>query len=261
MIDPDLRRALDFERRLAESICDELIELPWGVAGFSDEVDILWDYNFVRVDSNDAPPANELIEFADRLHRERGRRFRSIPVFDPAAAERLRPTFDELGWRRDGVVVMVHRRAPDRQQLRDDARECDEDAIRELRDRLRREEEEDDDDVTAEVVEQWGRVDLLARPYAATRWFAAFDDGRPVSLCEVYSDGRTAQIEDVATLVAFRNRGLARANVLAALAAAQRDHDLVFLVADEDDWPKTLYEKLGFVRVGRWHHFILRQAS
>jgi ribosomal protein S18 acetylase RimI-like enzyme len=260
-MDPDLHRALDFERRLAGSVCDELIELPWGVAGFSDEVDILWDHNFVRVDSNDGPPATELIAFADRLHRERGRRFRSIPVFDPAAAEQLRPTFDELGWHRDGVIVMVHRRAPDRQQLGVEARECDEDTIRELRDRLRHEQMEYDDDITSEVVEQWGRVDVLARPYAATRWFAAFDEGRPVSLCEVYSDGRTAQIEDVATLEAYRNRGLARANVLAALTAAQRDHDLVFLMADEDDWPQTLYEKLGFVRVGRWDHFALREVS
>jgi ribosomal protein S18 acetylase RimI-like enzyme len=257
-MDPDLRRALDFQRRLTESVCDELIELPWGVAGFSDEVDILWDHNFVRVDSNDAPSANELIGFADRLYRERGRKFRSIPVFDPAAAERLRPTFDELGWRRDGVVVMVHRRAPDRQQLGVDARECDEDTIKELRDRLRH--EEDDDDVTAEVIEQWGRVDVLSPRYAAKRWFAAFDDGRPVSLCEVYSDGRTAQIEDVATLEAHRNRGFARANVLATLEAAQADHDLVFLVADEDDWPKTLYAKLGFDEVGHWDHFILRNA-
>ena len=258
-MDQHLRRALDFERRLAESVCDELIQLPWGVAGFSDEVDILWDHNFVRVDSADAPSPAEVIAVADRLHRERGRRFRSIMVFEPTAAERLRPTFDELGWHRDGVVVMVHRRAPDRQQLRVDAHECDEDAIRELRHQLRHEEE--DDDITAEVIEQWGRVDVLARPYAATRWFAAFDGNLPVSLCEVYSDGRTAQIEDVATLEAHRNRGFARANVLAALEAAQRDHDLVFLVADEDGWPKTLYGKLGFDEVGRWDHFILKEVS
>ena len=256
MTDSDLRRALDFERRLAESVCDELIELPWGVAGFSDEVDILWDHNFVRVDSNDAPPANELIDLADRLHRERNRPFRSIPVFDPRASQRLSPTFHEQGWRRDGVVVMVHRRAPDRPQLGVDARECDEDTIRDLRDQLRH--EEDDEDVTEEVIEQWGRLDVLARPYAATRWFAAFDEGLPVSLCEVYSDGRTAQIEDVATLESHRNRGFARANVLAALDTAQRDHDLVFLVAAEDGWPKTLYRKLGFDEVGRWDHFILK---
>lgn len=257
-MDPHLSRALDFERRLSESVCDELIRLPWGVAGFSDQVDILWDHNFVRVDSNDAPPAADVIAIADRLHHERGRSFRSIPVFDATAAERLRPTFDDLSWRRDGVVVMVHRREPDKQPVGVDAHECEEDTIRELRDRLRH--EEDDDDVTEEVIEQLGRVDVIARPYAATRWFAAFDDGLPVSLCEVYSDGRTAQIEDVATLEAYQNRGFARANVLAALEAAQRDHDLVFLVAGEDDWPKTLYEKLGFDQVGRWDHFVLKEA-
>ena len=259
-MDPGLHRSLDFERWLYDEVAEELIQFPWGVAGFSEELGIMWDFNFVRVDTNDAPSAADLIELADRLHRERGHGFRSIPVFNPEAAARLRPSFEELGWHRDGIVVMVHRRPPNKRAAGVDVRECDEATIGELRDQLRREEKEGDDDVTEEVVEQWGLLDGIIRGYAATRWFAAFDEGRPVSLCEVYSDGQTAQIEDVATLEAYQNRGFASANVLAALEAARADHDLVFLVAGEDDWPKTLYEKLGFDQVGRWDHFLLKRA-
>lgn len=259
-MDADLRRVLDFERWIYDSAVEEVIRFSWGVAGFSDELNVMWDCNYVAVDSNDGPPADELIELADRLHRDRGRKFRSIPVFDPEAVERLRPTFDELGWRRDGIVVMIHRRTPDKEPAGIETRECDEATIIELRDRLRHEEAASDDDFTEEGLEQWGRLDGILRRYARTRWFAAFDDGRPVSLCEVYSDGRTAQIEDVATLEEFQNKGFARANVLAALEAARADHDLVFLVAGEDDWPKTLYEKLGFDEVGRWDHLVLKDA-
>ena len=60
------------------------------------------------------------------------------------------------------------------------------------------------------------------------------------------------------TLKAHRNKGLSRAAVGAALdAALAGDHELVFIVADEDDWPKELYAKLGFDPVGMAYDFTL----
>jgi hypothetical protein len=32
--------------------------------------------------------------------------------------------------------------------------------------------------------------------------------------------------------------------------------DLTFLVADADDWPQRLYERLGFETVGRYARFL-----
>ena len=50
---------------------------------------------------------------------------------------------------------------------------------------------------------------------------------------------------------AHRRRGLARAVVRAALRSALgAGHDLVFLVADEADWPKELYREIGFEPLG-----------
>ena len=58
-------------------------------------------------------------------------------------------------------------------------------------------------------------------------------------------------IENLATVPRFRNRGLARATVLAAAAAAQAaGNDLVFIVADAADWPLELYRRLGFDELG-----------
>jgi hypothetical protein len=35
-------------------------------------------------------------------------------------------------------------------------------------------------------------------------------------------------------------------------------NELTFLVADADDWPQRLYEKLGFETVGRYARFLRR---
>jgi hypothetical protein len=37
----------------------------------------------------------------------------------------------------------------------------------------------------------------------------------------------------------------------ATRAALAGDAELTFIVADEDDWPKDLYARLGFVPLGR----------
>jgi hypothetical protein len=37
--------------------------------------------------------------------------------------------------------------------------------------------------------------------------------------------------------------------------------DLVFLIADQDDWPKELYATLGFEPVARWWAFLLQPPS
>jgi GNAT superfamily N-acetyltransferase len=60
----------------------------------------------------------------------------------------------------------------------------------------------------------------------------------------------------VATLPAHRGLGLARGVVLRAVGEA-RDAgcDLVFLHADDDDWPKCLYGRLGFEPLARWSAF------
>jgi predicted GNAT family acetyltransferase len=75
-------------------------------------------------------------------------------------------------------------------------------------------------------------------------------DGAVVSSCRLFSDGATAQIEDVSTLPEFRKRGYSRAVVSKAIGAALESHDLVFLLAADDDWPRRWYERLGFEDAG-----------
>ena len=55
-------------------------------------------------------------------------------------------------------------------------------------------------------------------------------------------------------LPAHRGRGLGRHVWTAALQAAEAsDPELVFIVADREDWPRELYAKLGFAPMGTFH--------
>jgi predicted GNAT family acetyltransferase len=91
-----------------------------------------------------------------------------------------------------------------------------------------------------------------------TRFFAGYVNGEIGSYCELYHEPDIGQIEDVFTLDRFRKRGLARATVTRALEASREaGHELTFLIADRDDWPKELYAKLGFDEIGCIWEFLL----
>ncbi len=96
-------------------------------------------------------------------------------------------------------------------------------------------------------------LELPRRTAAAieARLFAGLVDGEPVAYASLLLDGAVAQIEDVATHAEHRGKGLARAVVLRCLAETRRaGAELVWLVADDKDWPKELYARLGFDPLG-----------
>ncbi|MDP9393173.1 MAG: GNAT family N-acetyltransferase, partial [Actinomycetota bacterium] len=77
-------------------------------------------------------------------------------------------------------------------------------------------------------------------------------DGHVVSRADLYLRDGVAQVEEVATEPAARGRGLASALVVEAVRRARSaGAELVFLVAEADDWPEKLYRRLGFSDVGR----------
>jgi predicted GNAT family acetyltransferase len=62
---------------------------------------------------------------------------------------------------------------------------------------------------------------------------------------------RIAMVEEVATVRAFRERGLAQAVICAAVGAALAEGArLIVIPADAEDWPQLLYAKLGFEPLG-----------
>ncbi|MFG1968837.1 GNAT family N-acetyltransferase [Nonomuraea fuscirosea] len=80
-------------------------------------------------------------------------------------------------------------------------------------------------------------------------------DGEIAARADLYVHGGVAQIESVLTAEAYRGKGYAR-TLMYALLAEVADAELIFLVADADDWPRHFYTRLGFETVGRTHAFL-----
>ena len=200
--------------------------------------------NQLTVDA--ATDADGLIGALDELysHLPHRRAF----VEGQEVGERLAPGLRGAGWLVERDVFMVLRRDRDRAAQAGLAREVDEATIRAVEAQTIGEEPYGE----PAIVEQ-----LLASRAAFgrsghARYFVAASDGVDACHTTLYSDGVVAQIEDVGTVRAMRRRGLARAACSAALdAAIAAGHELVFIVADDEDWPKELYAKLGFDAVGR----------
>ena len=100
-----------------------------------------------------------------------------------------------------------------------------------------------------QVVEA-SRLTWLAR--SARRLGVRDDSGALAAMAFVFSDGEQAQVEDVYTVAEARGRGFGRAVLTRAVELVrERGYGFTFIVADDNDWPKLLYAKLGFDAVGR----------
>ena len=108
-------------------------------------------------------------------------------------------------------------------------------------------------DVTPGALGQLREGNRLSwRARNATRLGVRDEDGRLAGITMLYSDGRVAQVEDVYVIPEARGRGHARRLVTRAVELALgAGHELTFIVADDNDWPKQLYRRLGFEFVGR----------
>jgi GNAT superfamily N-acetyltransferase len=251
----EIVRALEFEEPIRERCVDRRAEFPWGTAFFTPSLGKLWDMNLLRVDRPDGLGAATLAEEAERVQGEAGVAHRRVVVLDGDAGARLEPGFRELGWKVDRFLYMAHRRPPGRTAPPGiGAVEVEQARLAPLRRRIAQEEPSLDDEEAAEqILARAERVAAAAR----VRHFAVLEGDVVAASGDLYSDGRTAQIEDVGTLPERRGRGYATAVVLRALEEALAvGHDFVFLVADEDDWPKELYAKLGFDPIGRTYAFL-----
>jgi GNAT superfamily N-acetyltransferase len=220
----------------------------FGVAVFDARVPLRYDSNYLLVEELPASvSAEELAGEAGRFDRP------MIMVRHQPTGARLAPGFAALGWQLHRGLLMAHRRPPGRTAPTELVREVDEAALRPAR----RGQLTGYPWATPAVVDQLLDAKLLIARAVRARFFAVVVGGQVVTYTDLYDDGRTAQIEDVATLAEHRGHGYASAVVLRALQEARQSGcDLVFLAADEDDWPKVLYRRLGFDDLGRYVKFI-----
>lgn len=240
---------------MQDAAAERVEPFPWGRAIFNDTYHRVYDLNALRVEQNAAAlTADGLAAEADRLHAPAGHLHRRVVVPDEVAGERLAPGFRRLGWEVRRFLFMAQLREPDDATVRAAVRELGEAEHWEAKRWFMASAPEAFDD---EVVTQLLERDRFKEEVVDFRRYGVAAGGTVVSVCELYSDGATAQVEDVSTREGHRGRGYARATVLTAVATARAAGcDLVFLVADLDDWPKELYAKLGFDPIGLVYDFL-----
>jgi RimJ/RimL family protein N-acetyltransferase len=234
-----LARIAAFQHGLAERVAERTAALPHGTGLFCDSLPSVYDANYVRLErQGDADAILAEVEGAmETFHHRR----LSSDGEEAALATRAA----ELGWEASIHLVMARTREPDRRVDTSMVREVAFDDLLEAR----RPSTLDEPWGSVELADQLDEAKRRVQTAVPTRFLAAEAEGEIAAYCELRDDGRVAQIEDVATLPAFRGRGLGRAIVQAAADAAA-DREVVFLEALADDWPRELYAKLGFDVVG-----------
>jgi ribosomal protein S18 acetylase RimI-like enzyme len=248
-----LRRLAEYQLALTRGSSENVDQFDWGRLIHNPQIDALWSGNYLEVRTTDLD-ADALAELADQLLAPRGIQHRFVVPADPEYADRLVPRFQELDrWTVRRSVYMVLAREPDREVGA--ASEVPRAAIA----AVRRAVAEDDPDLSRDAIEQRYILDAQLDAGGGGRWFAAPSEGTPGASCVLYERDGIGQVESVTTMPDRRGEGLASAVVMAAAGASrERGDELTFIVADGDDWPWKLYERLGFDRVGETSDFLIK---
>jgi ribosomal protein S18 acetylase RimI-like enzyme len=246
-VDP-LDRALAFMRTGIAATADAARTIETGVVVSTPSLPAVWAVNQLRVTAELTFDA--LIELAEE--QLAGFEYRHIAAEGQRTGLDLEKAFRAAGWRVERDAVMVHAAAPDRSA---DTSIVEDVGSEELLDLMRRWYEADEP--APREIEQliaYGRREIRAlcdRPLGIRD-----GDGHLVAMSKLRSDRHTAQMEDVYTAPEARGRGFARALIGRAIELARAGgQDLVFIVADDADWPKLLYGRLGFQCAGHLWQF------
>lgn len=249
----DLQRIEAFCRWCMDASSSRTSSSRFGTALYHDDFPNRWLSNALRVEGSvhGATPAEVAAE-ADRLFD--GFEHRTLFVESDEEGTRLAAGLVELGYEHDRLVYQALRRERDRPPPPLEAAEVSFVDIRgvAVHANLR-----GHGGMTQEVSEMLADFSRELVDRIGARFFATSIDGEVVGYCELYVHDGMAQIEDVNTHSDFQSRGVARAFLAAAIDSARdAGADPVFLIADDADWPKQLYAKLGFDEVGHFREFI-----
>jgi GNAT superfamily N-acetyltransferase len=238
------------------AVCDRVEPWAHGHVLRADAIRGYWEFNAIRVEDDGGGLA------ADALRAEADRRLgdlshRRLEVWDAALGRRLRADLHDLGWAVERLVVMRHEGELPALRRPAAVEEVDVAVSRDLREEWLRDGTWGDrgqDAVTAFLVME---EHVLAR--LPSRAFVVFAGGRPAAYARLRVSDRGAEVEDAYCSPAHRDRGYASACVARAVREARAaGAEDVWIAADDEDWPKRLYARLGFAPVWVYHGFTRR---
>jgi GNAT superfamily N-acetyltransferase len=228
-----------------EALTDETAEFEAGWVARTRSLPRVWTLNQLHVTVPvDAP---SLMAAADRYQGDLG--YRHVVVDDDRVADSLETELKAAGWVMDKEVLMSLDAPADRVVETTRVVELDEDEMIGLMRRWHVEERPESSEEGTEQVMEYTRRE--GRLWEEIRFGVRDDRGAPVSSTKLRGRNGVGWVEDVYTLPRARGGGAARELVThASELARRRDHDFTFIMADDNDWPKTLYQKIGFRPVG-----------
>jgi GNAT superfamily N-acetyltransferase len=245
----ELARLRAHRRGLFERTTTRAEPFAHGVAFFTPAHPTKWDLNLLVVEDASQTSPEELIAEAERLQAPAGLRHRKIEVF--RGGDRLVDAFKAAGWSAERLTVMLLRPGADqRGEAPADVRVAEFAAVRDLMEQWYGEA------MSAAEARDLADADADSALTSGARFFLTERDGVPAACCMLLPGDGVGQVEEVYAAKPFRGQGLASAVVRAAIAAAQeRGDELIMIMADADDWPQRLYERLGFETVDEYRTF------
>jgi ribosomal protein S18 acetylase RimI-like enzyme len=237
---------------VSQEAVDRVESFRWGTALLTPSLPQVWDLNLLRVERLPrTAPGRRIAAAADE--RLAGLDHRKVTCDEPELGVRLAPELAALGWDAEVLLVMTwpggEPPAAAGTPVREGSHAELEDSSRAMLTGAHGEQHA----VVAQLLEESARVRSARRLFVCA-------DGRPASLCRLYIEDATAEIDDVGTLPRFRRRGLASTLTLGAVGLARAAGcDLIFLRADASDRPRDLYARLGFRVIGRHYSWVVRR--
>jgi predicted GNAT family acetyltransferase len=190
--------------------------------------------------------AGELIADADRLLASFAHRW--VVVDQEPLWRTLETEFTAAGWGLQTHLVMVHRHRPDRVPDLGAVRAVNQEEVRAADMQHMLSQPRIGPEPARQVCEHHQRIGRVL----GERCFAVYERGAVCAYARLRHRAGIAQIEDVVVLDGHRGAGLGRLVTTAALVAGLAlEPELLFIVADDEDWPKELYARLGFEPAGR----------
>jgi GNAT superfamily N-acetyltransferase len=244
-----LARALDFVRAVLIDTADDVRTIPAGVVVATPSLPSVWSANQLRV--SEGLEFDELIDLAEEELPNLG--YVDIAVEHQDSGHGLERAFRAAGWKVQRDLLMILSVAPDRPADTSVVVDAGEDEVLAMMGRWYEEDPGPAAMERAQLVEYSRRE---GRVCGDRMLGVRSSDGALVAMTKLRSDGPTAQVEDVYTVPEARGRGYARALVSRAVELASQDGaELIFITADDEDWPKLLYARMGFRPLGHVWHF------
>ena len=250
--DDRFARALAFEHGARNRAAARIEELRYGQAFLREDLPHVYWANMLYVTAREGVDAPELVADADRVLHDVAHR--QLVIEQESLWRTVEDELVATGWERDAIVYMIHERPPDRMPDLAAVREVSHYDVHAAEERILRDEPGTTvPEARAQVMQHNRHIGELL----GERCFAAYDGDAVCAYAKLrYREG-VAQVEDVAVLPEHRGAGLGRLVTSAALAAGLAlKPELMFIVADEEDWPKELYARLGFTVSGSTRGFL-----